>query len=432
MISDKKVLIIAHYFPPLNSTGARRPEALAAFLARNRVSVVVLTTKKGGATGKPNSDRQVKVIECSLLSTLVFDSIIDETNTVPVTRGAFSSSLQRFKQKFINRYFGQILDPRLPFVFYVALKVILNKITHGKAFKWVNEFEDADILISTSPPWTTHLLGLFIAKIIKVPFIVDYRDQFSSNHMFSQNLRRFETNLDELFCTQSCLVSVVSDPMKRYYESLSRSKVVTVMNGYDERHFDGTKSVVHLNRTLGNEKITVRYFGTITPDRLMERLWSALINSNLCAAYRFEFYGDCSLLQEYFATNNIERGLDVSFSKALPHKEALELMCSSDALLFTETSEAKHASQRGVLTTKLFEYLASCRPLIAIIDRTTVAGELISQSGLAVTLSNDEVTIAKDLSFFPKVQSIYPNVNFINQFSRDNQFSILLGEIDAI
>lgn len=431
MITGKKVLIVAHYFPPMNSTGARRPEALASFLVRNGMSVVVLTTKKGSQARKYNSAQKVKVIECSLLSTLVFESI-GETYVIPESKGVVSSSLQRFKQKVVNRYFGQIFDPRLPFVFYLALKVALNRISYGKLFKWVNDFADADVLVSTSPPWTSHLLGLFIAKILKIPFVVDYRDQFSSNHMFSQNLSRFETNLDRLFCTQSSLVSVVSDPMREYYESLSSSKVVTVMNGYDECNFNGINSEIRLNRTPDNNKIIVRYFGTITADRLMEPLWSALINSKLYDLYRFEFYGDCSLLQNYLSTVNVKKILDVRFFKSLPHKEALRLMCASDALLFTETSEAKHASQRGVLTTKLFEYLASCRPLIAIIDYNTVAGELIAQSGLAITLSIDETTIGKDLSVFPKIQSIEPNAKFINRFSRDNQFSILLGELDAI
>ena len=431
MVTGKKILIVAHYFSPMNSSGARRPEALASFLARKGIPVVVLTTKKKIRAQKSHFVQNVKVIECALLSTLVYESI-SENNFTSESRGIIYSFLKKLKQKIVNRYFGQIFDPRLPFVFYVALKIALNRISSGKLFKWANNFADADILVSTSPPWTTHLLGLFIARILNIPFVVDYRDQFSSNHMFSQKLGWIETNLDKLFCNQSSLVSVISDPMKEYYESLSCSKIVTVMNGYDERHFDSINSDVYLNRTLGNDKITVRYFGTITADRLMEPLWSALVGSSLSTLYRFEFYGDSSLLQNYLSKNGISQILDVQFFKSLPHKEALNLMCSSDALLFTETSEAKHASQQGTLTTKLFEYLASCRPLIAVIDKKTIAGELISQSGLAITLSIDEVTISKDLSRFPSLHSIHPEAKFISQYSRENQFSILLGEIDKI
>jgi glycosyltransferase involved in cell wall biosynthesis len=431
MVTGKKILIVAHYFSPMNSTGARRPEALASFLARKGIPVIVLTTKKKIRAQKSHFVQNVKVIECALLSTLVYESI-SENNFMPESRGVIYSFLKKFKQKVVNRYFGQIFDPRLPFVFYVALKIALNRISSGKLFKWVNNFADADILVSTSPPWTTHLLGLFIARILHIPFVVDYRDQFSSNHMFSQKLGWIETNLDKLFCNQSSLVSVVSNPMKEYYESLSCSKVVTVMNGYDERHFDCINSDVYLNRTLGDDKITVRYFGTITADRLMEPLWSALVGSSLSTLYRFEFYGDSSLLQNYLSKNSISQILDVQFFKSLPHKEAINLMRSSDALLFTETSEAKHASQRGVLTTKLFEYLASCRPLIAIIDNKTIAGELISQSGLAITLSIDEITIGKDLGRFPGLHLIHPDAKFISQYSRENQFSILLEEIDTI
>ena len=431
MIIEKKILIVAHYFSPMNCSGARRPEALASFLARKGIPVVVLTTKKKIRTQKSHFVQNAKVIECGLLSTLVYEPI-SENNFTPESRGVIYSFLKKFKQKVVNRYFGQIFDPRLPFVFYVALKIALNRISSGKLFKWVNNFADADVLVSTSPPWTMHLLGLFIAKILHIPFVVDYRDQFSLNHMFSRKLAWIETNLDKLFCNQSSLVSVISDPMKEYYESLSCSKVVTVMNGYDERHFDCINSDVYLNRTLGDDKITVRYFGTITNERLLETLWSALIGSSLSTLYRFEFYGDSSQLQNYLSKNNMLQMLDVQFFKWLPHKEALNLMRSSDALLFTETSDVEYASQRGMLTTKLFEYLASCRPLIAIIDNKTIAGELISQSGLAITLSKDEITIGKDLGRFPWLHSIHPDAKFISQYSRDNQFSILLREIDSI
>jgi glycosyltransferase involved in cell wall biosynthesis len=250
--------------------------------------------------------------------------------------------------------------------------------------------------------------------------------------MFSQTFKGIEVALDRLFCAHASLVSVVSDPMREYYELLSRSSVITVMNGYDKNQFKALDPELDLNREFGNDKIVVRYFGTITADRLMKPLWTALTKCNLNNTYRFEFYGDSLLLENYFSENGMKDAIDARFFKSIPYKEALKLMRTSDALLFTETSEVKHASQRGVLTTKLFEYMASCRPLIAIIDSDTVAGEIISQSGLAITLSIDELTIGNDLSLFPSPHSIHANTEFIQKFSRDNQFSILKEKIDAL
>ena len=98
MVTGKKILIVAHYFSPMNSSGARRPEALASFLARKGIPVIVLTTKKKIRAQKSHFVQNVKVIECALLSTLVYESI-SENNFTPESRGVIYSFLKKFKQQ---------------------------------------------------------------------------------------------------------------------------------------------------------------------------------------------------------------------------------------------------------------------------------------------------------------------------------------------
>jgi hypothetical protein len=107
-------------------------------------------------------------------------------------------------------------------------------------------------------------------------------------------------------------------------------------------------------------------------------------------------------------------------------------MLTADALLFSETSETAHASQRGVLTSKLFEYIATCRPIIGIIDKSTVAGQIIDRSNLSVVLSNDTTEIGIMLHEFCNCTQTVGDFEFIRSFSRIAQFEILNNQINAL
>ena len=109
-------------------------------------------------------------------------------------------------------------------------------------------------------------------------------------------------------------------------------------------------------------------------------------------------------------------------------------MYESDALLFTETSEKNYASQRGVLTTKLFEYLAVGKPIIGIIDEDTAAGLLLLRSGLGLVISTDHKEIQNVLASPSSswANKLTPNVRYIDEFSRSSQFKILEKYLDSI
>ena len=78
----------------------------------------------------------------------------------------------------------------------------------------------------------------------------------------------------------------------------------------------------------------------------------------------------------------------VHFFPQLPYLEAIKKMLTSDALFFyVEKTESDSHSARGVLTTKLFEYLASKKPIIAEINPDSLAAHYINNAGLDVIVT---------------------------------------------
>lgn len=427
----KNVLIIAHYFTPLNSTGARRPEALVKYLAKKNYHVTVLTTLKNkNLSTSVSNDTNIKVIESSITLTRIFQGTPKQKKTAIYSA---DSVLVNFKRKFINPIFGQIFDHRLLFVLGVIIKFSLNTLTSGKIFQWVNSIKKTDFIISTSPPWICHLLALSVAKYLNVPFVLDYRDQFSGNHMFSQRFGWLEKKIDSFLCGSANLVVTVSEPMADYYRNITKNPVIVVMNGFDEDMFSSINA--QHSTSLTTDSYLIRYFGTITSDRLMPSLWLAMDQLKSIKNIQFEFYGDNQNLR-LFLTNKFPNLLGIiKFIPLVSHETAIKLMYESDALLFTETSNQQYASQQGVLTTKLFEYLATGKPIIGIIDEDTQAGRIIKHSGLGLVINVNPKKIRDAISLILSSShsfSTKPDIEYISNLSRSSQFKILENSLDSL
>lgn len=417
----KKILIVAHYFPPMNSTGSRRPEALARFLKGLGHEVTIFTTQK--AKSPPlaaNSSNPIPVIETNLFDTRMVSNIpVQEEAKVAHTLQ--TSALMRFKQRHLNNTIGQMLDTRIPLLVITWAKIVLNRLSGGRLHAWLNPLKGFDVVISTAPPWTCHYLAYLLVRAYKLKWLVDYRDQFSGNHLFSQKFAGAERYLDSLFCENAALILTVSPPMQQYYQDFTDpEKVLAVMNGYEEAHFAGLPVQPNQTSDTESDRINIRYFGKITADRIMPAFWEALSNSVNLHRIQVEIYGEAILLENFLKVNYPALAERIKLLNPVPHRTALELMSTSDALLFGETSETQHASQRGVLTTKLFEYMACKRPIVGVIAPETLAGEIIIKSGLGVVVSDQTSQLLAWMNTLNK--QVIPNDSFIGTFSRDAQF----------
>ena len=94
-------------------------------------------------------------------------------------------------------------------------------------------------------------------------------------------------------------------------------------------------------------------------------------------------------------------------------------MLTADALFFIETSDFSSHSARGVLTTKLFEYAAARKPIIAEISEATLASQYIKQAGTGLVISEDASEIELALERLREGRTVLKiNDSFINSLSR--------------
>ena len=119
----------------------------------------------------------------------------------------------------------------------------------------------------------------------------------------------------------------------------------------------------------------------------------------------------------------------ISVKDFIPRKKCLELQLKADILIFLDWNDP---SIEGILTGKIFEYMASGTPVINIgCDRQTDASRLVDATGIGVNLGNDPQIIANYLKGLLQGEKPYyqPNYEIIEQYSRKTLAHKMLEQI---
>ena len=290
-----------------------------------------------------------------------------------------------------------------------------------QAFKKVKEIikPEADtVIISTSPYIETH----FIAKKIKENFskirwIADLRDALSNNPYIPTNQLNMHHHIEDIILSYADAVSTVSLPIVKDLETKNDRKIpiTEIRNGFD---FEARL------RFQFNERFTLVYAGTFYANRTPETFFEALklvLKEHQLSDLMLVFLGNTSgvkIPDELFAF--VER-----YDK-VPYNDAINIIQNADGLLLIHPPTA----YRGVYTGKLFDYLGAMRPIIAVVDKTDVAAELIKDcnAGFVADFNDiDEIktAITETYKLWLNKQTLAYNQELILMHHRAYQVKIL-------
>ncbi len=423
-----KFAFITHYFPPLNSAGARRVDAFAKYLAARGHEITVITTRKTERDGLLSEavPPYVHLIEIDNFGRFkpTVATATDVGKFGVKTRSLTGGILLRFRRA-VMKWSGQLLDHRLLFALQFANPWISPEVRAA--------LQGTDAIVSSCPPWITHLAGRFAKVRYGKPWVADYRDQFSGSHILRGSFvsRPLEVWLERWLIKPADRVVAISGPMQEYYAQF-HSNVACIENGYDAAVFDqAVDNLQGQEHATSSGDMVLRYMGAISEDRIPVAFFQALAEINQKPGRRMiaEFYGESTLLRKALPGMVPDAKPYVRFCPQLPYAEAIRAMLTADALFFIETSDFSSHSARGVLTTKLFEYLAARKPLVAEIDAHALAASYIVRSGLGLVISKNRAEICRGLEVLREGR-FKPVINdaFVTSLSRQ----VKTGEVEQL
>ncbi len=419
----KTIVLVCHYFPPQENVGVRRVLFWANYFSELEYKVTVVTTRKleaGDISDFVNPS--VTVVEFGILNDSVCkvkDLKANENSKSKSAKnlGTISNKFRLFKQKYVNPVFGQLIDNRLPASIMFSLRVLFGI---GSVAKYLKRFISSDaVIISTAPPWPTHLVGMAISKKTSAKRIVDYRDPFSGNHIFSSKLKTLDLFIDKKICSGADAISTVSPSWAEYYSALNANTVL-LRNGFDNNYVDLESETATESYLMDNEQtqpVKISYFGSIEVEARVPCGLLKVIAGR--ADLEMHFYGNCPCVEQYLINTVGEVPKNIFLNGFIPYSDSLKKMKSSDINVVSE-SFGDSLSHRGLIPTKIYEYLSVLKPIIVIAGKFSDMHEVCKDSGLLFySVTEPDFDYSNILS--PEYMKNYkykPNIGEIISYSR--------------
>ena len=244
---------------------------------------------------------------------------------------------------------------------------------------------DIDVIVSTSPPPSTHLIAAAIARATGAKWVADLRDSIvaHAHRRADSAATRAKSSLQlrvaRLVASRADAITCVSEAISEETRALRpRGPVVTIANGCD---FD---DVAGLDRQP-SDRFRITHTGSFFGRRDPRPFFQALHDSELDVVARF--LGDFRPADRDWA-ESLGLGDRLELLPYAPRAESLALQRDSEALLLL-IPEADGRG-RGVLSGKVFEYVAVGRPILAAVPPDGAAAELIRETGAGVVVPPDD------------------------------------------
>ena len=394
------ILIIAYYAHPDNNGGVKRPAAFARGLANLGHNVTILTHGHAANEFENNIYRILDVYDQKGLLGKIKIIINKMARRIRLLLGFFDTYYSVWRSEVI-RHSDDIIENTNP-----------------------------ELIIASYPPVECLELGVYFSKKYKVRLIADFRDPIVDESAekpitdkYPQMLAYFN-KIEQSVLITSEKILVIAPSMKEYYESNFQSKTIVLLpNGYDSKLAPVSKV------RLCNGKFVIGYTGTIShydPDRDLSEFFAAFregLNSEPIIFNKIEvrLYGNIS--QDDLGKHiDLLDGGHVKIMGSVSMDESVRLQSEFNALLIITG-----INRKCVATGKIFEYLASGRPIIAL-TKNTFAEQIVNSTSTGVCISPRDKCVIYDLLKTTAIEGYIPynpDLEEINRYSRENQIKIL-------
>jgi glycosyltransferase involved in cell wall biosynthesis len=252
--------------------------------------------------------------------------------------------------------------------------------------------EGIDVVLTTSPPGSVHLIGAAVQKATGAKWVADLRDSIvlhphrSAEGAGARAKQKARAGVARLVARQADAIVAVSEAIAEETRAIEpRGRVVTIANGSDFDDFAG------LAYSRG-DRFRLTHAGSFFGKRDPKPFLRALADSGLDDV-TVRFVGDFRPGdREYMESLGL--GDRVEVIDYVPRRESLRLQRDSDALLLLIPDAGGRG--RGVLSGKVFEYLAAERPVLAVVPPDGAAAQLVRETGAGVVAGPDDVPGIRD------------------------------------
>lgn len=414
----KKVLIITYYWPPAGGPGVQRWLKFVKYLPGFGIEPIVYIPENPtyplldeGLLNEVSQD--VTILKNKIIEPYGWASAFSKSNTKKISSGIIP---HKRKQSFLQRIMLWVRGN----LFIPDARVLWVKPSVSYLSKYILD-NGIDTIITTGPPHSLHLIGLKIKEKNNVKWIADFRDPWTTiGYHKALKLSSFAAQkhrtLEKQVLTTADTILVTSPTTKQEFQALTTKPIAVITNGYD---------VEAIPKQPLDEKFSIAHIGSFLSERNPRILWKAfseLIAENVDFETHFQLKLIGAVSREVLdAIEEFRLSGYVNNMGYVSHKDAVAEQRKSQVLLLVEIDSEE---TKCIIPGKLFEYMVSERPIIAIGPEEADFSSIIKTTNTGVFITYDDKDKLKDsilLYFNQYLQgNLKANAIGLQQYSRKN------------
>lgn len=417
----KKILIITYYWPPAGGPGVQRWLKFTKYLPEFGYETFVYIPENPSypildETLSKDINPNVKIIKNKIWEPYQLAEKLNPKNKA-YKGGHFE---KKENQSFMSRLSVFI---RGNFFIPDARKFWVNPSVNY--LKKILQKENIDTIVTSGPPHSLHLIGLKLKQQLPtIKWLADFRDPWTqiSYHkelkLTSWAAKKHE-NLEREVMQKADIILATSYADGENFKKIGAKRVEVITNGFEQ---------VKQNIEKEQDNFNITYSGGLEMLRNPTALWKALAqilqeNKSFREDFKLNFYGS---LADDVKQTIIENGLNENLvvHGYVSHQESLDAINKANILVLTNFD---NEASKGIIPGKLFEYMATGNPILAIGPEDADVEKILSKTKAGDYFSHQDVTQVKLF-----ILSIYkqwlanPNQKFetneieVQQFNRKN------------
>ena len=352
-----RVVLVSQYFPPEVGATQSRMQMFAEYLAARGHQVTVIAEFPNHPLGVIPDRYHGRVYE------------VDTSNPYRVIRVWVKTSRQK--------------NQKTRLAFYSSFTVMASALgpLAGRA----------DVVLATSPPLFTGLVGTALARLNRAPFVLDVRDLWPAaagalNQISGDWMYAAAAGLERLLYRQADAVVAVTKPFCDHIDAFrgSRRRSVLIPNGTIELFFDvGHDLGARSSLGVSDDAFLVTFAGTHGIAQALPAVLDAA--AAVDRRIHFAFVGDGPVKEQLQRRAEQAALTNVHFHPQVPITEIPAILAASDALLVPLSA---HPVFADFVPSKMIDFMATGKPVV--LSARGEAARLLEGAGGGIAVTPED------------------------------------------
>ena len=359
-MSGKKVLIVTYYWPPAGGPGVQRWLKFVKYLPEFNIEPIVFCPENPyypiiDSSLEDEIPKGIKIIKHPIREPYRWATLFSKQSTKTISSGVIpNTGKQSPIQKMLLFVRGNFFIPDARMYWVKPSVSVLKKVIKN---------EGIDTLITTGPPHSVHLIGLYLKQKLTLTWIADFRDPWTTigyhkDLRLTKASRAKHKHMEAKVLNTADHIIATSNNTKMEFSKKTKTPISVITNGFDDYNVSISKK---------DDLFSIAHIGSLLSERNPKLLWECLQeliieNTEFNQLFQLNLVGivSDSIIQSIEAYGLKHKTNLVGY---VSHDEANTYQQKSQLLLLVEIDSE---DTKAIIPGKLFEYLRSETPILAV------------------------------------------------------------------